>query len=77
MSTVKEPEVIDLDFTYGDEYVHQVWEGDDPDAPAICGYKGPATEHRFHHDGPDPKWCSCGAPMCPACLALDNDEWDD
>jgi hypothetical protein len=69
METVKEPEVVDLDFTYGDEYVHV--RTNVPGIPhPLCG-----AESYYSHDGhfwaessaAIPKVCSCGTPVCPVC----------
>lgn len=71
MSTVKEPEVIDLDFTYEDGYVHII---DIATQTRLCG--GPrrkVTEHKHHSPplfpaDPTPTHCGCGTPHCPVCV---------
>lgn len=71
MSVKEREEVFDLDFTYGEEFVH-LSNGSGP----YCGAKVP-PRHRSHHPGyyfsdPAPSHCPCGAPVCPVCAHEHN-----
>lgn len=75
METVKEPEVIDLDFTYGPEYVHLAVDG-----VVLCGAPSrPGSPHAGHGavmwGTKAPTNCGCGAPVCPTCRHIHNTEY--
>jgi hypothetical protein len=73
VNTVKESEVIDLDFTYGEGYVHLCW-ALGTHKEALCGTK---KAHRCDCDsfyrpaGTREPTCPCGAPICPVCLHVE------
>lgn len=81
MSTVKEPEVVDLDFTYGDKFVHVT------PAPngASTGHTLCGAPRSIDHVGhlpiqpghlKFPHKCGCGASICPVCLHIAKTEYE-